>query len=222
MDIDEDAFPFRSRHSEVVGISVSVPAERRYIQCVKAGGIHSEQESLIGIADEMIQEMKSERLYIVGPGTTTRAIFDRLGLPKTLLGVDVLHNRQLLLADVAERQLLDLVVDRQATIIVTIIGGQGYIFGRGNQQISPRVIRAVGKENLRVVTSVEKLTALNGRPLLVDTGDEEVDRMLTGYFRVITGHGEYAIYKSDMIFNPPAKICLMRGNRYGEFDSGYL
>jgi predicted polyphosphate/ATP-dependent NAD kinase len=139
--------------------------------------------------------MKSERLYIVGPGTTTRAIFDRLGLPKTLLGVDVLHNRRLLLADVAERQLLDLVVDRQATIIVTIIGGQGYIFGRGNQQISPRVIRAVGKENLRVVTSVEKLTALNGRPLLVDTGDEEVDRMLTGYFRVITGHGEFAIYK---------------------------
>ncbi len=194
MDIDEDAFRDGRVVAKLFGY-LRIPVERRYIQCVKAGGVQSEQKSLIGIADELIQEMSADRIYIVGPGTTTRVIFDRLDLPKTLLGVDVLHNRKLILSDVSETQLLELVAARKATIIVTVIGGQGHIFGRGNQQISPRIIRKVGKDNIRVVTSVEKLTALNGRPLLVDTGDEEVDRMLAGYFRVITGYGEYAIYR---------------------------
>ena len=194
MDIDEDAFRGGRVVAKLFGY-LPVPDERQYIQHVKSGGIHSERESLAGMADEVIRGMDTDRFYIVGPGTTTRAIFDRLGLSKTLLGVDVVYNRQLYLADVAERQLLEIVKSQQATIIVTIIGGQGHIFGRGNQQISPRVIRAVGRDNIRVVTTTEKLAALRGRPLLIDTGDEAVDLMLTGYFRITTGFGDYAIYK---------------------------
>lgn len=194
MDIDEDAFRSGRVVAKLFGY-LRIPEERRYIQCVKAGGIQTEKEALVGIADGLIEEMNADRIYIVGPGTTTRVIFDRLDLPKTLLGVDVLHNRQLIQSDVSENQLLELLAARQAIVIVTVIGGQGHIFGRGNQQISPRIIRKVGKDNIRVVTSVEKLTALNGRPLLVDTGDKEVDRMLTGYLRINTGYGEYAIYR---------------------------
>ena len=79
---------------------------------------------------------------------------------------------------------------------MTAIGGQGYIFGRGNQQISPRVIAQVGKAGVIVVATQSKLVALNG-PLLVDTGDAECDRSLCGYMRVITGYNEISIWKVE-------------------------
>ncbi len=110
-------------------------------------------------------------LYILGPGTTTRAIATRLGLPKTLVGVDVITRQALVAADVSERQLLALLAEHPARIVVTPIGGQGFLFGRGNQQISPQVIQKVGRENIILVCLQSKLNALRGQPLLVDTGD---------------------------------------------------
>jgi len=88
------------------------------------------------------------------------------------------------------KQLLELVEGKTAKIVVTPIGGQGYIFGRGNQQISPEVIKKVGKSNIIIVATKNKLNSLVGKPLLVDTGDEDVDKMLTGYTRVIVGYRE--------------------------------
>ncbi|HYW01117.1 MAG TPA: hypothetical protein VE862_06575, partial [Candidatus Acidoferrum sp.] len=130
-----------------------------------------------------------------GPGTTTRDILLNLGLTKTLLGVDVVLNRQLIAKDVNETQLSTLIKGRKAKIVVTVIGGQGYIFGRGNQQISTEIITKIGKENIIVVATKEKLASLRGRPLLVDTGSEIVDKMLRGYLRIRTGYGTYAICK---------------------------
>jgi predicted polyphosphate/ATP-dependent NAD kinase len=119
-----------------------------------------------------------------------------LGLAKTLIGVDVILQKRLVITDANEAQLLKLLATRQpAKIIVTPIGGQGYIFGRGNQQISPPVIRQVDRENIMVVSTPEKINALQGRPLLVDTGDPTVDRMLTGYVRVITGYNQQIVYR---------------------------
>ena len=162
--------------------------------------------------------MEAGWLYIVGPGTTTRAIADELGLDKTLLGVDVVRiadsderrdkGGRLVQADANEAELLEL-LDRygQAKIIVTLIGGQGFIFGRGNQQISPRVIRAAGAslssgdgasrpwENIVVVGTKEKLNALGGKPLRVDTGDTVLDEALSGYVTVVTGYHEHAVRK---------------------------
>ena len=94
-----------------------------------------------------------------------------------------------------ESQLLELLEGRKAKIVVTPIGGQGYVFGRGNQQISPRVIAKVGRENVIVVSTIGKIHSLGGRPLLVDTGDREVDGMLAGHTRVVTGYNEQIVYR---------------------------
>ena len=128
------------------------------------------------------------------------------GVEKTLLGVDVVratgdpeNPAELVAADANEAELLrllDALEDGQgAHIVVTPIGGQGYIFGRGNQQISPRVIRWVGKDNVLVVSTPAKLHALGTQPLLVDTGDEAVDEMLGGYVMVVTGYNQRAVRK---------------------------
>jgi predicted polyphosphate/ATP-dependent NAD kinase len=97
--------------------------------------------------------------------------------------------------DVTQAQLLNLTETMPARIIVTPIGGQGFLFGRGNQQIGPEVIRKVGRENIIVVSTSDKLRALRLQPLIVDTGDAEVDALLAGYFNVVTGYKERMVYK---------------------------
>jgi predicted polyphosphate/ATP-dependent NAD kinase len=125
-------------------------------------------------------------------------IKQRLGIDGTLLGVDVIRDRELLIADATEVDLLDLLGSKgaaRAEIVVTIIGGQGYVFGRGNQQISPRVIERVGRENIVVIATKSKMASFGGRQLLVDTGSEETNEMLSGYLRVVTGYDEQIMAK---------------------------
>ena len=122
---------------------------------------------------------------------------EQLGRMNTLLGVDVICDKKIVANDVNESQLMDIIRGKQAKIVVTPIGGQGHIFGRGNQQISPRVIREAGKDNLIVIATMEKLISLSDRPLLVDTGDEELNEELSGYIRVTVGFNEYAMYKVE-------------------------
>lgn len=194
MDIDEDAFRRGTVSATLLGYLRS-PQDRRFVQSVKSGGIEGEQEALLGIAADVIGQMTPDWLYIVGPGTTTRAILEQLALPATLLGVDVVLDKRLIASDVNESELKQLVAAQRAKIVLSVIGGQGYILGRGNQQLSPTVLTKVGTENLVVVASKEKLVALAGRPLLVDTGDEELDQTLSGYLKVTTGFREYSMYK---------------------------
>ena len=122
-----------------------------------------------------------------------------LGLNYTLLGVDAVLNGALLGNDLNETGLLSLLDEMEAKgipvkVIVTVIGGQGYIFGRGNQQLSHRVLARIGKTNLIVVATESKLLALNGKPLLVDTGDVEVNQQLSGYVKVITALNRTTAY----------------------------
>ncbi len=194
MDIDEDAFRRGTVSATLLGYLQS-PKDRRFVQSVKSGGIQGEREAQLGIAADVIDQMNSAWLYLVGPGTTTRAIMEQLELPATLLGVDVVRDKRLVASDVNESELKQLVADRSTKIVLSVIGGQGYILGRGNQQLSPAVLTKVGTENLIVVASKEKLVSLAGRPLLVDTGDEQLDQTLSGYLKVTTGFREYVMVK---------------------------
>jgi len=194
MDIDEDALRQGLVAPKLYGY-LTIPYEQRLVQGIKAPSVAGDQVAAEAIAVDVIHRIEDGALCIVGPGTTTRAILSRLKLEKTLVGVDVVSKSRLLARDVNERQLLDLLREHEAKIIVTPIGGQGYLFGRGNQQISPRVIKRVGRDNIIVVATPDKLDAFGGRPLLVDTGDAETDRMLSGYVRVVCGRGDYRMVR---------------------------
>ena len=83
------------------------------------------------------------------------------------------------------------------SILVTPIGGQGFLFGRGNQSISPDVIRLAGRDGVMILVTPAKLAALGGRPLLVDTGDHGLNRELAGYHTVVTGHHERMVVRVE-------------------------
>lgn len=138
------------------------------------------------IAIYVIENMKTDEVYIIGPGTTTRTIGDLLDAKKTLLGVDLFYNKKLVAKDVNEKQILERIKEKTAQIVVTPIGGQGFVFGRGNQQISPKVIRQVGRENIVVIATEGKLRSL--KTLRVDTGDPSLDDALRGSLKVVTDY----------------------------------
>ncbi|MBN1657189.1 MAG: ATP-NAD kinase family protein [Anaerolineae bacterium] len=194
MDIDEEAFRAGALQARLYGY-LQVPFRSNLVQAQKMPS-SGEATSLAAIAEDVVSKMEPGAVYIIGPGTTTRAIARELGVAKTLLGVDVVLDGALVAQDANEADLLNLLDEqREARIIVTPIGGQGYLFGRGNQQISPNVIRRVGKEHVMVVSTPDKLHALGAQPLLVDTGDHELDDMLSGYLTVVTGYNERAVRK---------------------------
>ncbi|MHA2385174.1 MAG: ATP-NAD kinase family protein [Candidatus Thorarchaeota archaeon] len=150
----------------------------------------NEQEAQEAIARYVTESMEQENWYILGPGTSVRTITDILGVKKTTLGVD-LFSGETIHNDVNEGDILKLVKDfEKAWIIVSPIGHQGMLFGRGNQQISPKIIELVGKERILVISTPSKLNGIEGGILRVDTGSGEVDEMLYGYIRVITDYNE--------------------------------
>ena len=131
--------------------------------------------------------MRDGSAYIIGAGTTTSRIADILGLEKTLLGVDVVKDGRLMITDASEQDLLEL-LDRETRVMIIIspIGAQGFILGRGNQQISPEVIRRVGIDKLIIISTPHKLAEIPY--LLVDTGDPDLDEALAGKRQVVTGY----------------------------------
>lgn len=200
MDIDEDAFRQGTVRARRYG-EMLVPAELRYVQAVKMGGKESDELVLADIAADVIESMEDDTLYVMGSGSTVAAIMDELGLPNTLLGVDVVARQQLVASDVTATQLEQLVRAHQGPVklVITVIGGQGHILGRGNQQLSPTVVRLVGKDNIHVVATKAKLQALGQRPLLVDTGEPELDSELSGLIRVTTGYHDEVFVRVDGI-----------------------
>jgi predicted polyphosphate/ATP-dependent NAD kinase len=139
--------------------------------------------------------MKTGVYYILGPGSSIKPIADRLGIKKTLLGVDVVLDQKLVATDVNEKQLIDLIKGKETILYVTVIGGQGFVFGRGNQQLSPEVIRTIGKENIKIIATPNKLATLGGKPLRVDTGEHGLDEELKGYHKLHTGYARRTIYR---------------------------
>ncbi|MCU1716895.1 ATP-NAD kinase family protein [Pseudomonas sp. 5P_3.1_Bac2] len=192
-DIDESALREGRVTARWYG-ELTVPQEGGFVQQVKQGGVESEELVLAELADWLQESWQDDVRYVFGPGSTLHGLAHNLGLDTTLLGVDVIENGQVLARDVNEAQLFELVEGRPAMLLVTAIGGQGHIIGRGNQQISPRVLRAVGLEQLRVVATKRKLATLEGRALLVDSGDVQLDADFPDALRVWAGYREELLY----------------------------
>ncbi len=205
MDIDESLFRSGVVKAKRFG-EMQIPKELRYVQAVKSGGKESNELVLQDIAADVIEQM-DEELFIIGSGSTTAFVMEELGLENTLLGVDVVQEQNLVASDVTESQLWQLVQKHKQEqlklpeqekigikLVITLIGGQGHIFGRGNQQLSPRIIKAIGKENIIIIATKTKLTALDHKPLIVDTGDSELDIALCGYLPITTGYKDQVLY----------------------------
>jgi predicted polyphosphate/ATP-dependent NAD kinase len=193
MDIDETAFRQGTVKAKRFG-EMLVPAEPRYVQAVKMGGKETDELVLADIAADVIESMDDE-IFIMGSGSTVAAIMDDLYLDNTLLGVDVIQDKQLIATDVTAQELLQITSGKPTKLVITLIGGQGHVLGRGNQQLSPALIKQLGKDNILIVATKTKLKALEGRPLIVDSGDPELDVALTGYYKVITGYHDYVMYQ---------------------------
>ncbi|MBD3584145.1 ATP-NAD kinase family protein [Salinimonas sp. HHU 13199] len=194
-DIDEDAFRHGNVTAKYYG-EMRVPRELEYIQAVKMGGKEHEELVLDDIAayvSEMI-EQDDETCYVMGSGSTVAAIMDALNLDNTLLGVDVICAGRVIGSDVSAKTLLEITDGQPVKLIVTLIGGQGHILGRGNQQLSPAFIKRLGKQNMLIVSTKQKLQALEGRPLRFDSGDDALDEALSGSVQVITGYQDKVLY----------------------------
>lgn len=217
MDLDEDAFRKGKVNARCYGY-LPVPVDDTRMQLIKQGGLNEDEITVQEIAEEVIGDMIPDVYYLIGSGSTTAEIMKQLGLQNTLLGVDIVYNNKLIANDVDEKEILNTIENHPAKIIVTIIGGQGHVFGRGNQQLSANVIKKVlnqtdvdqscnengnidknikkvsGRDNIIIIATNNKLLSLNKRPMIADTGDSDLDESLTGLYAVITGYQQKTLY----------------------------
>ncbi len=197
LDINEESFREGILDSRLYGY-LNVPKVMNLIQAGKDGSKvgRSIEENKREIAQHVIENLEDDTIYLLGPGTTVKAITDQLKLTKSLLGVDALYNGKIVGIDLNERGILKLLSKhKKAEIIVSPIGGQGFIFGRGNKQLTPKILKKIGKNNIKIVATEEKIKGL--KCLRCDTGDFKTDEMLKGLAKVIIGYKEELIIEIE-------------------------
>jgi len=203
LDINESEYRAGNINTRVYG-EMLIPQNGDFVQSVKISGRESEELVQQEVAVWISENMQPDTLYLIGSGSSCKAIKDEIGIDGTLLGVDVVLDGCCLQKDATEQQLLDLMSeyrDLRVRLIITIIGGQGILLGRGNHQICHKVIRQLGLKHLIVVASKGKIKSLAGKPLAIDTGDQQLNSRLCGYVPVITGYDDTIIYP---VGNPEA------------------
>ncbi len=195
IDLDENRYRKGMVETALYGY-LTIPLDVRGIQSRKSPSPRSEAALMEGIAARVVEEMEPEVYYLIGAGSTTRAIMERLSLPYTLLGVDLIQNKSLLRRDVYGEQIQSLIGAGKVRLITTIVGGQGFLFGRGNQQLTAPLLAHIGKEHISIVATRDKILQLAGRDLLIDTGDAALDKALSGYYRITVSYGETLMYRA--------------------------
>lgn len=190
VDIDEVEIRRGAATPSLYGL-LELPADSRRLQPRKASSPASDANATLSLGAAFAATMLPGRYYVLGPGGTTMAIGLALGLSLTRLGVDVVRDGQLVAEDVAAEALNALTLDERVTVVVTPLGQQGFVIGRGNQQIDHRLLQ---RSELKVVATPSKIISLGGRPLWVDSGLPELDAALCGYTKVFTGPNAEVIY----------------------------
>lgn len=196
LDIDEESYRQGLVDVQLRGY-LTIPQEKRLMQGRKAPSPLSEAAAAHAIAGMVIRDMTPDTCYLIGAGTTTRQIMERLELPNTLIGVDLVCNEKLVGSDVYGDRILALTKGRPLKLVLSVTGGQGFLLGRGNQQLTSNVLKKIGKENMIVVATQQKMASLGGQTLRLDTGLDELDQQLAGYYRVITGRDQYVVAKAE-------------------------
>ncbi len=187
LDVDEAAYRAGEFRTSLYGYA-RVPVLQDVVQAGKQVYEEADEERAKDeIARFIIEVMNDGGLYILGPGTTTARIAERIGIKKTLLGFDAVKSGKLVESDLNEESILRLASgDQQVTIVLSVIGAQGFVLGRGTQMVSPRVIERVGHENIIFVATPHKMAMLPA--LFIDTGDPVLDGKFGNTLRVITGY----------------------------------
>lgn len=193
LDIDEAALR-RARVDPTLYGMLRVPYRSGRTQARKAATPVSEASAVEAAARGAVARMLPGVRYLLGPGGTTAEIARQLGVVGSPLGVDVILDGAMLVRSASEQELLAEIARGPAQAVITVIGGQGFLLGRGNQQLSASVLRALGDDPLLVIAPEQKLIDLHGRALLVDTGDAELDARLAGHVRIVTGVGTSSLY----------------------------
>lgn len=193
LDIDEAAMR-RARVDPALYGMLRVPYLAGRTQARKAATPASEAAAVEAAARGAVARMRPGIRYLLGPGGTTAEIARQLGIEGSPLGVDVILDGAVVVRGASEQELLAEIARGPARAVVTVIGGQGFLLGRGNQQLSASVLRALGDDPMLVVAPEQKLIDLLGRPLLVDTGDLDLDARLAGHVRIVTGVGTSSLY----------------------------
>ena len=187
MDVDEDAYREGEVHPELRAVAhVPVAEDLQSSKQTASGTVESLAE---GVADDVRDRDGDGVTYVLGPGSTVGAIKAELGFDPSPIGVDVWRDGDVVATDADESAILDALGDENV-IVVSPIGGQGFVFGRGNPQLSPPVIRECDVE---VVASRAKLDGV--RVLRVDTDDPELDAALSGWVKVRVGKFETRMMK---------------------------
>ncbi len=197
-DIDEQALREGRLSSAYYG-QLLVPSEPRYMQNLKQGGMEVEEWVLDDIADYLTHIMEEESpLLLVGPGSTTAHWMASLGLENTLVGFDAVQAGELLHSDLTSHDILRLLSDEAFShpvrVILSPTGQQGFLLGRGNQQLSGDVLQQLDKDNLLVISSKEKLKMLQQRPLLMDCNDAKLGQKFCGLIPIITAFNDQVLY----------------------------
>jgi predicted polyphosphate/ATP-dependent NAD kinase len=143
--------------------------------------------AVVALGHDLADAMEPGRLYLIGPGMSAGTVLDALSLQGSVSGVDAVIDGRLVARDATERELLDLVSTHAGTrLVLGVVGGQGFLLGRGNQQISRRVLTHIEPDDVIIVAAHDKIAALTPPVLHVDLGADAGELSLQGYRTVRT------------------------------------
>jgi len=192
LDIDEKEYRQGKLVSKLYGYLL-IPFNPDFCQSSKMGSSESDLDNQERIAKLIVEEMEENIYYLVGPGSTTKAITNALNQNKTVLGVDLLLNKKIVANDLNEQQILNFIRGKKAKIIVSLIGRQGFLFGRGNLQFTPQILKYIGAQNIIIISSKFKLQNIPNQILRLDTRDHKLDEEMKGLYKVIVDYDEIKI-----------------------------